>query len=88
MVRVSAQPLEAPLLDHAQQLGLQGEASGPRPGRSRACPPAASSILPALAWRASVKAPVSWPKSSDSEQLLGIDGQWTLMSGPSRRVPS
>ena len=48
-------------------------------------PPAAISILPALAWRASVKAPRSWPNSSDSSRSSGIDGQWTFTSGPSRR---
>ena len=52
-----------------------------------ACRPAAISILPALAWLASVKAPASWPKSSDSSSSSGIDGQCTLMSGPSRRGP-
>ena len=56
-----------------------GPGSGPAIWSKNSVPPAASSILPALAWRASVKAPRSWPNSSDSRRSSGMEGQWTLM---------
>ena len=47
-------------------------------------PPSASANLPRLVAVAPVKAPRTWPKSSDSSSVSGIAAQFTLMSGISR----
>ena len=47
-------------------------------------PPSASANLPFLLVVAPVKAPRTWPNSSDSSSVSGIAAQFTLMSGISR----
>ena len=44
-------------------------------------PPSASSNRPFLRASAPVKAPFSWPKSSDSISVSGSAAQLTLMNG-------
>ena len=48
-------------------------------------PPSASSNLPMRRAMAPVKAPFSWPNSSDSSRLSGMAAQLTLMNGRSAR---
>ena len=60
--------------------------SGMSPISSRKrVPERASSKRPGLARTAPVKAPRSWPNSSDSSSPSGIAAQFTGMSGPSLR---
>jgi hypothetical protein len=47
-------------------------------------PPSASAKRPFLFVDAPVKAPRTWPKSSDSSSVSGMAAQFTLMSGFSR----
>ena len=54
-------------------------------GPSRSVPPCASSKRPGLAPTAPVKAPFSYPKSSDSMRVFGMAAQLILMNGRSRR---
>src|SRR5207342_897209 len=49
-------------------------------------PPSASSNLPRRRATAPVKAPRSWPKSSDSISSSGTAAQLTSTKGPSARV--
>ena len=51
-------------------------------------PPFANSRSPCFCWRASVKAPFSCPKSSDSSNSRGIAAQFTSSMGFSRRAES
>lgn len=44
-------------------------------------PPSAASKRPILRSEAPVKAPFSWPKSSDSSKLAGRAAQWTAKKG-------
>jgi hypothetical protein len=50
-------------------------------------PGSAAATRPALASRASVKAPRTWPKSSLSTRLSGSAAQLMGTKGPSRRAP-
>src|SRR4051812_3346821 len=50
-------------------------------------PPAAASRRPTLAAWASVKAPFSWPNSSDSSRSSGMAGQSTFTKGAPLRPP-
>ncbi|MCY1441597.1 hypothetical protein D9M71_579170 [compost metagenome] len=51
-------------------------------------PPSAASTSPMRRSLASVKAPFSWPNSSDSTRLDGIEAQLNSMNGPLARGPS
>ena len=50
-------------------------------------PPAACSNLPDERWTAPVKAPRSWPNSSDSISSRGIAAMLSATNGPLRRLP-
>ena len=50
-------------------------------------PPSAVSNRPALLWNAPVKAPFTWPNSSDSSSVSGIAAQFTTTNGRSWRSP-
>jgi hypothetical protein len=52
----------------------------------KSVPPSASSTNPRFMVRASVNAPFSWPKSSDSMTLSASAEHVTLMNGPSARA--
>ena len=65
--------------------GCSGSGSSPISSRN-SVPPSASSNAPARARSAPVKAPRSWPNSSDSIRLGGTAPQSTTISGPAARV--
>jgi len=56
---------ELAFLKYAQQRNLGFRGSSPTSSR-KSVPPSASSKRPKRRWRAPVKAPFSWPKSSDT----------------------
>ena len=64
--------------------GVIGAGMSPISSRNRV-PPWASSNLPTLRATAPVKAPFSWPNSSDSISSSGIAAQFTSTKGPSLR---
>ena len=76
--------LELVLLEHPEELGLDMGGSSPTSSR-KSVPPAASSKRPGLGLSAPVKAPFSWPNSSDSTRVSGRAAQLRAMKGPSAR---
>ena len=79
--RGAADAVDHALLDGAQQLGLQARMSISLISSSSRVPPLASSNLPMRRATAPVKAPFSWPNSSDSSRFSGIAAQLTEMNG-------
>ena len=75
-----AERLDFAFLQHAQQFGLQSDAIVPISSRKME-PRFASENLPFFGLVASVKAPLTWPKSSDSSRVSGMAGQLILMKG-------
>ncbi len=82
----TTEPLELAELEHAQELGLRGQRQlADFVEEQRA---ALRQLEPALACRAwaPVKAPRSWPNSSDSNSVSGSAAQFTLTKGCRARV--
>src|ERR1035441_3303708 len=79
-----ADPLEVVPLEDAQQLGLDGGGRVATSSR-KSVPPCAISKRPDREATAPVKAPRSWPKSSDSASVSVSAELFTATNGPSRR---
>ena len=76
-VGVGAEPPDLPRLQHAQQLGLELERAARRSRRGRRCRRGPPRTRPRAGSVAPVKAPFSWPNSSDSRRLGGSAPQST-----------
>ena len=81
---VAADRAKALLLEHPEQLGLQGRREIAELVQEDR--PAFGFSSPRRAVRASVKAPRSWPKSSLSRSASGIAAQLKAMKGPAARL--
>ena len=83
LAALRAQGLELALLQDAQELGLQGRAHGPDLVQEDGAA-VGEGELALLVGGGPVKAPRTWPNSSDSSRVSGMAAQFTLMSGMSR----
>src|SRR6184192_4312458 len=82
---VASDAREPKVLEHMEKFGLKSEGQL-RDLVQNNVPVFAYSNCPGFRRWAPVKAPFSWPKSSDSSSSEGIAAQLTLTNGPSRRV--